>query len=508
MHPALRPTLLAALLALPAALPAPSAAAPAPPGDGAPAPLPAEFLRDFRRPDPEGKAAAFRRLDPASPSSLPALQDGFRVPHWLVRGAAAEAAARVPEGPLRSQLRLDLLTHGEDAVRGGLAYALALAPLPADGEALAGALGDRDPLVRRDAARGLRTLPSRGAIAALLRALRRERDARPRVYILDTLRALSRGDEGSDPAAWERWWEARKDDADLRAPEDLPAEEGEFAGVRLQTVTVPARRPTDGSRRRRLFVLAPFGWTHDLFRPHLEPLNEIFTVSYIRLPSVRSLTGSSGYGSSIPAYPADRLARAFEALRKAQGAEEVVLLAEGPAAWIAEAYALAHPRRTAGLILLNGWVDAPSYAAALERMAGRGSEEERAVARSLMGVDPSRRDEAEERWMARTSLTHRLADRSDLVGHLLWTRTRDPQGFASVPPVVFTRQVRIEAPALWVFPGGSPLSGHPEAPRIRDSFPRALFATMDESRGLPFIDAHDEFHRIVRGFVERNALDR
>ncbi|MCK6481671.1 MAG: hypothetical protein L6R43_16470, partial [Planctomycetes bacterium] len=103
MHPALRPTLLAALLALPAALPAPSAAAPAPPGDGAPAPLPAEFLRDFRRPDPEGKAAAFRRLDPASPSSLPALQDGFRVPHWLVRGAAAEAAARVPEGPLRSQ---------------------------------------------------------------------------------------------------------------------------------------------------------------------------------------------------------------------------------------------------------------------------------------------------------------------------------------------------------------------------------------------------------------------
>ncbi len=482
--------------------------APLPAAEEPPAPLPAEFLREVRRPAPEDRAAAFRLLDPESSSSLPALADGFRVPHWLVRGAAAEVAARIPEGPLRAQVRLDLLTHEEDAVREGYAYALALAPLPGDGEALAGALEDRDPLVRADAARGLRALPSRGAFAALVKALRREREARPRVWILSTLRALSRTDEGPDPAAWQRWWEARKDDAELLPAADLPPEEAEFAGVRLRTVTVPARRPPEGRRRPMLFVLAPFGWTHDLFRPWLDELEETFTVSYIRLPPVRELTGSPGYGASIPTYPADRLAKAFEALRKARDVDRVVILAEGASAWIAEAYALRYPKQTAGLLLLNAWVDAPSYASALERLAARGDGDERAMARSLLGLDPSRRDEAEERWMGRTQLTGRLVDRSDLLGHLLWTRTRDPQGFASVPPVVFTRQVKIEAPVLWVFPGESPLSGHPEAQRIRDSFPKALFATLDGTRGLPFADRHDEFHRIVRGFVDRNALDR
>ena len=476
----------------------------APPADGPPP----EFQQRWRRPDPETKASAFRHLDPERSSSLPPIYEGFAYRHWLVRGGAAEAAARIPEGPLRAQVRLDLLTHGEDAVREGLAYALALAPLEGDGEALAGAVSDRDPLVRRDAARGLRHLPSRGALKALVRQLAREADARPRVWILDALRALVRADLGPDPAPWQAWWEAHRDDLLLQAPVDLPPEKGEFAGVRLETVTIPARDPDAGRRRPWLFVLAPFGWTHDYFRPHLDLLGEIFTVAYIRLPSVKELTGSEGYGDSIPVYPADRLARAFEALRKQKGVEQVILLAEGPAAWIAEDYALMNPSRTAGLILLNGWVDSASYAEALKRMAARGNDEERAAARSLLGVDPSRRDQAEERWMERTTLTHRLMDRADLLGHLLWTRTRDPQGFASVPPVVFTRQVKIEAPALFVFPAASPLSGHPEAERIRESFPRSIVATLDDTRGLGFVDRHDEFHRIVRGFVERFRLDR
>ncbi len=476
--------------------------------DGAGGGLPAEFLRAWKRHDPETKASAFRHLVPDDPASLPGIYDGFRFRHWLVRGGAAEAAARVPEGPLRAQVRLDLLAHEEDAVREGLAYALALSPLPGDGMALAGALEDRDPLVRRDAARGLRRLPSRGALRALVRALAPETDARPRVWILDTLRALTRCDEGPEPVAWQTWWDVHRDDPELQPPEDLPPEKGEFAGVVLETVTVPARRPGPGRKRPWLFVLAPFGWTHDLFRPHLDLLAETFTVSYIRLPPVRDLTGSSGYGDSIPVYPTDRLARAFEALRKQRGVEQVILLAEGPAAWIAETYALAYPARTAGLVLLNAWVDSASYAEALKRMAAAGSDDERAAARSLLGLDPSRRDEREERWMARTHLTHRLMDRADLLGHLLWTRTRDPQGFCSVPPVVLTRHTKVDVPALFVFPGGSPLSGHPEAPRIRESFPKALVATLEDTRGLCFVDYHDELHRVIRGWVGRYGLDR
>lgn len=467
-----------------------------------------EFKRRWAKPDPEDKASAFRRLDPARPEALPFLFDGFRFPHWLVRGAAAEAASAIPEGALRAQLRLDLLTHEEGPVRGGLAYALALAPLPGDGEALAGALSDRSAWVRRDAARGLRTLPSKGAIRALVAALGRETDARVRPWILDTLRRMTGADEGPDAAPWAAWWEKRKDDPDVQPPADAPPERREFAGVKLEVVTVPARRTADGRKAPALFVLAPFGWTHDYFRPCLDPLRETFDVSYIRLPSVRELTGLSGFGDTIPTYPVDRLARAFEALRKDRGVERVVLLGEGPAAWIAETYARDYAPRTAGLLLLNGWLDAASYAAALQRMAGAGNADEAAVARSLLGLEPGARDEREDRWMARVSLTHRLMDRSDLLGHLLWTRAQDPQGFASVPPLRLDRRTRIEVPTLFVFPASSPMSGHFEGQRVRDAFPKGLVAALEDTKGLSWVDRHDELFRVVKGFVERYGLDR
>jgi len=499
-------TLFATLLAAAALAPPGAAAA----GEGASAPPGVsleEFRRLFRRPAPEDKAAAFRRLDPDSPDALPLVYDGFRTPHWLVRGAAAECLARLPDGPLRSQARLDLLSHDDTPVRGGIAYALSLAALPGDGEALAGALSDRNAAVRRDAARALRLLPSRGAIRALVEALPRESDPRVRVWMLDTLRSVSRADEGPDPAAWSSWWEAHREDAAYAPPEDAPPERREFAGVRLEVVTVPARS-SDGRPRPHLFVLSPFGWSHDYWRPHLDLLRETFTVSYIRLPSVRDLTGQSGYGDSIPVYPVERLAKAFEELRRARRVERVALLAEGPSAWIAETYAIRYPARAAGLVLVNAWVDADSYAAALRRMAEHGDGDERAAARSLLGLDPSARDAAEDRWMGRTALTHRLLDRSDLLGHLLWSRTRDEQGFSSVPPLRLDRHSRIETPALFLFPAASPLSGHPEARRVRDAFPKSLVAALEDTRGLAWVDRHDEFHRVVRGFVERFGLDR
>ena len=109
--------------------------------------------------------------------------------------------------------------------------------------------------------------------------------------------------------------------------------------------------------------------------------------------------------------------------------------------------------------------------------------------------------------MAGVQLDHRLLDRADLLGHLLWTRARDPQGFVTVPPLRLDRRTRIEAPSLFVFPAGSPMSGHPEAERVREAFPKSLVAALEDTRGFPWVDRHDEFHRVVRGFVDRFGLD-
>jgi hypothetical protein len=77
-----------------------------------------------------------------------------------------------------------------------------------------------------------------------------------------------------------------------------------------------------------------------------------------------------------------------------------------------------------------------------------------------------------------------------------------------VPPLRLDRKRTIDAPALFVFPAASPLSGHYEAQRVRDAFPKGLVATLEDTRGLPWVDRHDEFYRVVRGFVDRYGLDR
>jgi pimeloyl-ACP methyl ester carboxylesterase len=346
-------------------------------------------------------------------------------------------------------------------------------------------------------------------VDALIKALFRETDARARVWILDSLRAIAREDVGSDAEAWFAWWKRRKDDAAFQPPADVPAEKKEFAGVPLEVVTVPARRgagESENVRRPELFVLSPYGWNHAWFGPHLDALKDVFTVTTIRLPSLKELTGLSGYGNGIGTYPLARLAKAFDALREARGVEEVVVLAEGATCWVAEAYAVLAPKRVRGLILIDGWLDAPAYASALQRWSVSPDADEAWMAKSLLGVASAARDRDEDRRMARIALTHRLTDRSDLLGHHLWTRARDPQGFATMPPLEFTRRTRIPVPALFLFPAASRLSGHHDAPRIREAFPNSIVAVVEESRGLAFVEQHDEFHRIVKGFVDRHRL--
>jgi hypothetical protein len=519
VRPRLPSARLATLLA--AAILLPSAAAPQEPAArGAPAAdasleerarALARWKPAFSHRDPERRARAYALLHPAWSESLPACHEGLRDGDWRVRGAAAALLAGVPEGPLRFQIRIDALRHADERVREGIVFALADAPLPGDGEALAGALEDRSPRVRADAARGLRAAPSRGALDALVAALARETDARPRCWIRDTLRGLT-GAWHLDAAAWRAWWAAHREDERFLPPDEAPPETREFEGIPLEVVSVPSRGGEGGGagaeKRPVLFVLAPFGWSHALFRPWFDDLEEVFRVSYVRLPPLRELTGLSGYGSQIGSYPAARLARALEALRKDRGAGRVCLFADGPSSWIAEVYAAAYPSTTAGLLLANGWLDAASYGAALGRLAAAGTDEERAVAASLRGERGGARDPAEERAMGRVFLGHRLLDRADLLGHLLWTRAREPEGFATVPSLALDRRHRIEVPALWIFPSGSPLSGHHEAERLREAMPKALVATLEETRGLPWIDRHDEFHRVVRGFVRRHGLDR
>jgi pimeloyl-ACP methyl ester carboxylesterase len=463
------------------------------------------FAKQFAKGDLDARVRAFDLLDPGNPQSLPPLRDALLADHWFLRGEAAKRLSTVTDPALRAQLRLDLLTHEETRVREGIALAFLLSPEKGDGEALVEALADARAIVRRTAAFALAEIVSKESIGALIGALRNEKDSHVAVAVADTLAKVTGLRFGRDAAAWHEWWEKNAGKALAGLEEEKKRRE--LGGIPIETVTVPSRRPGDPTAEKiDILVLAPFGFTHDVFRPWLDELSRFARVTYVKLPRLDELTGSSGYGSAVPEYPVAALVKALEELREELGKRKVVLLAEGAAGWIAERYAVSHYDRTAALVILNGYLDAPAYGAALSRLARSPTPAERFVAETLMNQNDVPHDRAAYRAIARVLLTADLSDPFDSWGYLLWTKAQDPQGFASVPDLRFGDRVKIEIPACFFFGAGSRLTGFPEAPRIREHFPNNVIAVMAKSRGFPYLSEYDEFYRVLEGFLAYYGL--
>jgi len=458
-----------------------------------------KYRAAMKRPGLDRKAAAIRLLDPNRAPSLPELTKVLGHGHWFLRGRAAEALSRVTDEALRAELRLELLTGEEWMVREGIALAFALRPEKGDAEALADALSDEAWEVRRATAIALEGIVSKESLLALIDGLRREKDARVSVHLADTLRRVTGRDLGRDGERWLAWWEKHKDEILKGVDEEVKARN--FGGIKLETVTVATRRRTPEEKNGLdIFILAPLGWSHRVYRPYLNELTKFGRVTYVKLPRIQDLTGSSGYGPTAPVYPVRKLVKAIEELREEFGRSRVVIFAEGATGWIAERYAVRYPKRTAGLIILNGYLDKASYAMALARLTRSPVKDERWAALTLLGQTTDRHDEPTYRRVALTMLTARLPVAADILGHLLWERAQDAQGFVTVPEIKFHDRARIDIPTLFFFGGKSRLSGYGDAARIRKHFPKNVIAVMLESRGFPYVTEYDKFYDVLGRF--------
>jgi len=415
---------------------------------------------------------------------------------------------RGPSPSSRGCSRLDLLTHESALVREGIALAFLLSPETGDAEALSEALTDSDPMVRMTAARALAGIVSRESLGALIGAMRKEPESQVAVLIADTLRKLTGQNLGRNPDAWHRWWEANKDSKALQGLEE-EVKRRKLGGIPLETVTVAPRARAPGEKekpRLDFLVLAPFGFTHGIYRPWLDEVTKYGRITYVKLPRISELTGSDGYGAGVPEYPVGRLVKALEGLRKELGKEQVVIVAEGASGWIAQRYALTYPKRTAALVIVNGYVDSLSYAAALFRQKRSPVPGERWVAECLTNPGSHPHDRATYDRISRITLTSRLADARDSRGFLLWRNARDPQGFASVPDISYHPRMKIETPAVFFFGVRHRASGLPEAERIRQHWRNHIIAPLQESRGFGYVSEYDEFYRILEGFLRRYGL--
>ncbi len=422
---------------------------------------------------------------------------------WEARWEAVEALARIAEAHFPTARRL-LLEDPRPRVREAIAFACLLDPRLGDATLLGLALRrDGSPAVRRAAARALGRHRDRRAVSALVEALGRETDPRTRLWIAATLRSLAPAPCLLDAQAWRTWWSENEQDPKFR-PADSGAVEKDYDGVPLETRTVAAPPLRPGARPfPHVLALPQFGWSTASFGPYLLPLSERSGVTWVRLPSLQRLTGRSGFGADVPIYPVDRLVRALEAFRAESGFQRFVLLAHGASGWIAMRYAQLHPQRCAALLLIDTALDRDAYAAALRRGADRGTPGERYVARTLLHENREPFDAGTFDRLQAVSLEGAFRDAADLEIGDLFARARDPQGFATVPPLRFEGRMRIEAPALFLYSAGSPFSGHGDAERIGRHFPASLVAPILEATGLPFLEENHEFFRIVEGFFRR-----
>jgi pimeloyl-ACP methyl ester carboxylesterase len=494
-----------------------AAAGVASPGD-APADPYDRILEEFRKkvetPDVDRAVDAVALLDPANERSMPELVRVLKARHWRVRGAGMEALAKVPAGPLRSEMRLYLVTDADVWVREGMAFSMAIGPVPGDAEALVGAMDDKEWRVRRTAARALGEIVSRDGVARLVRAVAEEQDLRVMVWVRASLRGIAGTDMGRDARRWHEWWERHKDRPEWKKQGD-EVKRSEFAGVPLETVTLDGPPTSDEERKRRagrpdLFVLAPFGWTHDWFRPYLDEAGDFLRITYVTLPTVREVTGASGYGPVVATYPVDRLASALDALREQQGKDRIIVLADGPTAWIAEKYALRFGKHTAGLVLVDGWLDSAAYGQALARLYQGGTAADRWAVQQLTGA--GKNDEEEGRLLRRIFLTSSLQEPRDSEAYRLWRDASHDAGFATVPDLAFDRHTKIEIPTCFYFPDPDvqPFSGGTadDLTRIRQSFkkPTPVTAVMRETKGFAHVEEPAEFLRVLQGWLTASGI--
>jgi len=430
--------------------------------------------------------------------------------HWRERWPAVLKLSRLATADDETVFRLRglMLRDARPRVREALAWACRLEP--ALGQAtLLGIVLKKDPraAVRRAAAGALLHHRDQRAIGALIEALGRETDPRTRLHIAQTLRALTPAPCLLDADPWRAWWDLHKGDPNFR-PADEATRRGEYEGIVLETRTV-APVPRKGEPRRpppHILILPQFGWSTAAFGPYLLPLREFAAITWVRLPTIQTLTGRSGYGADIPTYPVGRLVRSLERFRAAHKVDRFVILAHGASGWIAMRYAITFGERCAGLVLIDTALDKEGYSRILQHAAARGTQAERFVAKTLTHQNNVPFNQATLHRIHALGLARGFHDPADLEIAWLYHGAREPQGFATVPEIRWRRHKEVAIPSLFFYSAASAFSGHRDADRIQRHFTRSIVAPISEARGMPFVEENPKFHKVIHAFLARFEL--
>ena len=241
------------------------------------------------------------------------------------------------------------------------------------------------------------------------------------------------------------------------------------------------------------------GMDHVSFRPWLDFVAERVRLVYLDLP---------GHGQSPPPadYSLEAMADALDALRAHLGVERVLVLGASYGGFVGLVYALRHPQRVAGLLLVD---TAPSYGfrgESVDVARRRGTPEMLAALDRLwndtLGSDADfRRD-----WTTILPLYFHSAP-LDEIRRLADATTYRLATRKAVLPTFREYDVRerlgeISAPALVVVGRHDWITSVGQAEALASGLPNARLVVFEQSGHMPFVDEPEEFRRVVSDWLE------
>jgi len=244
------------------------------------------------------------------------------------------------------------------------------------------------------------------------------------------------------------------------------------------------------------------GTDHSMFRPYLDPLAAELAVVYFDLPGHGRSAESQDYGLVA-------MAASIEDILAAVGAERVFLLGSSYGGFLSLTYALEHPERVAGLILVDTSASygfraeslevarqraTPSMLAALERLwddSLADDEDFHAAWREILPLYFHRLEPAEVERLADRG-AYRLETRRQILPTL---REYDLNG----------RLAEIEAPTLVIVGRHDWITAVGQAEALAAGLPQSRLAVFEHSGHYPFVEEHERFVAIVQEWMANAA---
>jgi HEAT repeat protein len=492
-----------------------------------------DFKKAFRSKNSWDQANAIKALDPNDKKAYKILTKLLKSADWYLRHAVIDVLSGAFESEIAEQMAKDL-KKGKAVIAEAIALAIGKSSDQSKIPLLVEALKHKDWRVRRSAALGLKRIPDKRAIEALIDAWERElkkgKHFRVWVRCIEALEEVTGEKKLKSIGDWRNWWEGAKSSFDVGGKK-----EDEKTGKRSTIVRGVKLDYETRGKGGTLLVIPDYGFEDDYLKTYLRNLEDYNRIIYMSLPGASDFKPKlpNFQNTGLPLYPLEKISDAFEALIKQLSEEKKIkkgkinLFCHGMSSWIGMSFAAKYPRAIRRLVLCapfsggKAWSDGNTRHVKHGQSTGNLEEEHFAKSRILQGGTPQYQASGRDDSLAlqRKSFTIYFADTRDSeIMTILGPRVKKgggemfkvnrPMGGCIIPSQfkVFALNKTPVRTLIMIGTGRersklASMTSMQDADAIRKHYPAGAVIKFSKSGRMPFIEENSKFVKTMAKFL-------